>query len=80
MARGLWLAHASCGHGFTMKAVKAMIACARTISRLQRMVAIVDTNNRQSVRVLEKVSMTCEAEVMFDRYGSPDHSFVLALH
>lgn len=42
-------------------------------------VAIVDPNNQQSVRVLEKVGMTYEPEVMFDGYDYPDHRYVVAL-
>ena len=77
---GFRLAHASWGHGFATEAAIAMIAHARTMPGLQRVMAIVDPNNQQSVRVLKKVGMTYAAEVMFDGYDYPDHRYVLALH
>ena len=56
-----------------------MVAHATCVPGTKRVVAIVDPNNRQSVRVLQKIGMTYERDVMFEGYDYPDHRFSLVL-
>ncbi len=76
---GFRLAYSRRGHGIATEAALAMVAHATCLSNTQRIVAIVDPNNRQSVRVLQKVGMTYERDVMFEGYDYPDHKFGLEL-
>lgn len=76
---GFRLSHTHWCRGFATEAAKALIAQAKCLSGIGRLLAIVDPNNRQSVRVLEKIGMTYEAEVMFPGYDYPDHRFALDL-
>ena len=76
---GFRLAHDCWGHGFATEAAKATVAHATHLPNTQSIVAIVDPNNRQSVRVLQKIGMTYEGDVMFEGYDYPDHRFSLDL-
>jgi len=49
--------------GFAIESVQAVLAYAKKILRLKRVVAIVDPNNRGSIRVLEKAGFTFEKMV-----------------
>lgn len=76
---GFRLAYDHWGHGIATEAAQAMIAHATCLPNTLRVVAIVDPNNRQSVRVLQKIGMTYEGDVMFEGYDYPDHKFGLEL-
>lgn len=76
---GFRLAHASWGRGFATEAARAMITLAGGLARVTRVVAVVDPNNHQSVRVLGKVGMTDVADVMFPGYDYPNHKYATVL-
>ncbi|MEM8777122.1 MAG: GNAT family N-acetyltransferase [Pseudomonadota bacterium] len=76
---GFRLAYDCWGHGIATEVAQAMIAHAACLPNTLRVVAIVDPNNRQSVRVLQKIGMTYERDVMFEGYDYPDHKFSLGL-
>ncbi|MEM8974648.1 MAG: GNAT family N-acetyltransferase [Pseudomonadota bacterium] len=76
---GFRLAYDCWGHGIATEAAQAMVAHATCLPKTQRVVAIVDPNNRQSVRVLQKIGMTYERDVTFEGYDYPDHRFRLEL-
>ena len=76
---GFRLAHDCWGRGIATEAAQAMVAHATCLPGTKRIVAIVDPNNRQSVRVLQKIGMTYERDVMFEGYDYPDHRFSLEL-
>ncbi|MEM6311868.1 MAG: GNAT family N-acetyltransferase [Pseudomonadota bacterium] len=76
---GFRLAHDYWGRGFATEAAQGMVAQATRLPNTQTVVAIVDPNNRQSVRVLQKIGMTYERDVMFEGYDYPDHRFSLKL-
>lgn len=67
------------GHGYATEAGTALISHAKTIPALDRVVAVVDPNNLASVRVLLKLGMSYEADIMFDGYDYPDHRYALRL-
>lgn len=76
---GFRLVHDCWGRGIATEAAQAMVVHATGLSGTKRIVAIVDPNNRQSVRVLQKIGMTYERDVMFEGYDYPDHKFGLEL-
>ncbi|NRB02574.1 MAG: GNAT family N-acetyltransferase [Rhodobacteraceae bacterium] len=76
---GFRLAYDYWGRGIATEAARAMVAHATCLAKTQRVVAILDPNNRQSVRVLLKIGMTYERDVMFEGYDYPDHRFSLEL-
>lgn len=76
---GFRLAHDCWGRGIATEAAQAIVAHATCLPGTKRILAIVDPNNRQSVRVLQKIGMTYERDVMFEGYDYPDHRFSLEL-
>ena len=76
---GFRLAYDYWGRGIATEAAQAMVAHATCLQKTQRVVAIVDPNNRQSLRVLQKIGMAYERDVMFEGYDYPDHRFSLDL-
>jgi RimJ/RimL family protein N-acetyltransferase len=76
---GFRLANDCWGRGIATEAAQAMVAHATYLSGTKHIVAIVDPNNRQSVRVLQKIGMAYERDVMFEGYDYPDHRFRLEL-
>lgn len=76
---GFRLAYDCWGRGIATEAAQAMVAHATCLPGTKRIVVIVDPNNRQSVRVLQKIGMTYERDVMFEGYDYPDHRFGLEL-
>ena len=75
---GFRLANDCWGHRIATEAAQAMVVHATGLSGTKLIVAIVDPNNRRSVRVLQKIGMTYERDVMFGGYDYPDHKFSLA--
>ncbi|MEM7076456.1 MAG: GNAT family N-acetyltransferase [Pseudomonadota bacterium] len=73
---GFRLARSAWNQGYATEAVKGLIDHAAHRIALCRVVAIVDPHNRQSVRVLEKIGMRHEDEIMFEGYDYPDHVYV----
>ncbi|MEM9427041.1 MAG: GNAT family N-acetyltransferase [Pseudomonadota bacterium] len=76
---GFRFARAFWGSGYAFEAAKAMIDLATSRPEIKRLVAFVDPHNKRSVRVLEKLGMVWDGDVMFDGYDYPDHRFVLHL-
>ena len=76
---GFRLAYDYWGRGIATEAAQVMVAHAICLQKTQRVVAIVDPNNRQSLRVLQKVGMAYDRNVMFEGYDYPDHRFSLDL-
>ena len=69
LAKDVW------GRGYATEAAAA--ACNHGLQRLAlpRVIAIVDPENRASIRILEKIGMTYERDVMFDGYSHPDRLY-----
>ncbi len=73
---GFRLARSAWGRGYATEAVQRMIEAAKSITSTQRVVAIVDPHNHRSVRLIEKIGMMYERDVMFEGYDHPDHRYV----
>lgn len=76
---GFRLAAEVWGRGLATEAVLGIIGAGREIGELEQIVGIVDPNNRRSIRVLEKVGMHNQGEIMLPGYDYPDHRYVLGL-
>ncbi|MEM9434678.1 MAG: GNAT family N-acetyltransferase [Pseudomonadota bacterium] len=76
---GIRLARRMWGQGYATEAAAAMIDAAKTIPSISELVAIVDPNNERSIRLLEKLGMAQDGEIMFDGYDYPDAVYVLKL-
>ncbi|MEM9716732.1 MAG: GNAT family N-acetyltransferase [Pseudomonadota bacterium] len=76
---GFRLRRSAWGQGYATEAAEAVIEAARTSKAIQRVVAIVDPNNAASVRVLRKLGMQFEREIMFEGYDYPDGVYVLSV-
>lgn len=72
---GFRLAQNAWGKGYATEAAVAMIAHARTLPNVVRIVAVVDPHNERSVHVLQKIGMTYVRDIMFDSYDHPDHLY-----
>ena len=72
LAKDVW------GRGYAIEAAAA--ACNYGLERLalSRIIAIVDPENRASIRVLEKIGMAYEREVMFESYSHPDQLYAIS--
>ncbi|MEO0344324.1 MAG: GNAT family N-acetyltransferase [Pseudomonadota bacterium] len=76
---GFRLAKAFWGNGFATEATIAMVEAANDFEDIHRIIAIVDPNNLTSARVLQKLGMQFEREIMFDCYDYPDHLYAISL-
>lgn len=72
---GFRLAKSAWGQGIATEAATCIVEVARQIAALRRVVAIVDPYNRPSLRVLAKIGMRYEKDIVFDGYDHPDHLF-----
>jgi len=77
---GFRLATPAWGEGYATEAASGMIDASKSITFADRIVAIVDPNNRRSVQVLKKVGMIYDSEIMFEGYDYPDHLYTRHLH
>ena len=77
---GFRLARHAWGKGYAAEAVEGILKKADEFPSYARVVAIVDPNNKRSVRVLEKLGMLRSGEVMFDGYDYPDDLYAMKLH
>ena len=73
---GVRLARAAWGEGVGTEAAMCLADVAGRSAH--RLVAVVDPGNRRSVRLMEKLGMTLEREIMFPHYDHPDHLYVRA--
>ncbi|MDX8355727.1 GNAT family N-acetyltransferase [Cognatiyoonia sp. IB215182] len=72
---GFRLARYAWNKGFATEAAIAILSTARENSKLKRFIAIVDPNNRRSVRVITKLGMKLIGGIMLDGYDYPDHIY-----
>jgi len=64
------------GNGIASEAVGSVCEYGLKTLRLSRIIATVEPGNLASVRVLQKVGMRYESEIMYDGYTHPDHLYV----
>jgi [ribosomal protein S5]-alanine N-acetyltransferase len=74
---GYRLARQSWGHGYATEAARAVIEYALRDIGLARVVARVDPGNTASVRVVEKIGMRHERDVLLPGYTHPDRLYVI---
>ena len=74
---GFRLARPYWGRGYATEAARG--ACDYALHRLllPRIIAMIDPDNVASVRVVEKIGMTRESEIMFRGYTHPDHLYAI---
>lgn len=75
---GFRLARAYWGRGYATEAAVLARDHATAELRLQRIVAIVDPGNTESVRVVEKLGMRFERAIMLDGYTHPDRLYAIS--
>ena len=68
---GITLASAAQGKGLAEEAARALIEGLRTHTQVRRLVAITDTRNTPSARLLRRLGMTLEAESEAEFQGEP---------
>ena len=68
---GITLASAAQGRGLAEEAARALIDGLRTHTQVRRLVAITDTRNTPSARLLRRLGMTLEAESEAEFQGEP---------
>ncbi len=71
LIRGAWR------QGYATEAARRMIDLAFECENAMRVIGIVDPENVKSVRLLRKLGMTFEREVVFEGYDHPDHLYAL---
>jgi RimJ/RimL family protein N-acetyltransferase len=76
---GITLARAAQGRGLAEEAARALIAGLREHTALQRLIAITDTRNIASARLLRRLGMTLEAECSAEFRGEPCREWQFAL-
>jgi RimJ/RimL family protein N-acetyltransferase len=78
---GISLARAAQGRGLAEEAARTLIAGLRDHTRVRRVIAITDTRNLPSARLLRRLGMTLEAEEPAEFRGEPcrEWRFGLAL-
>ena len=74
---GFRLARPYWGRGYATEAARGVCGYARDRLLLPRIIAIIDPDNVASVRVVEKIGMTRESEIMFQGYTHPDHLYAI---
>jgi RimJ/RimL family protein N-acetyltransferase len=74
LARDFW------GQGLATEAAVAVRDEAFGELRLPKLIALVDPQNRTSLRVIEKLGMSYERDVMLDGYDHPDHVYSIQNH
>ncbi len=73
LARGYW------SRGFATEVALAVRDHARQSLSIPRLVALVDPDNAASARVVEKIGMTHEKDVMLPGYDYPDRLYAMPL-
>jgi [ribosomal protein S5]-alanine N-acetyltransferase len=78
---GITLARAAQGRGLAEEAARTLTAGLRAHTGVRRLIAITDTRNTASARLLERLGMTLEAEVAADFRGEPcrERQYAMAL-
>ncbi len=75
---GYRLARAWWGRGYATEAARAVRDFGFETLSLSRLVALIDPDNRASIRVAEKLGMRYERDVMLPDYSHPDHLYVVS--
>lgn len=81
---GYVLHRATWGHGYATEAARAVVGWLQSLPGIWRIWATCDTENRASVRVLEKVGLSCEGRLRCSKMRpnvspQPRATFVFAL-
>ena len=76
---GITLARAAQGRGLAEEAALTLIAGLREHTDLRRLIAITDTRNVASARLLRRLGMTLEAETVAEFRGEPCREWLFAL-
>lgn len=74
---GFRLAQWAWSQGYATEAAQEMISTASAREETHRISAIVDPNNRRSIRVLKKLGMSLKGGVMLDGYDYADHLYAI---
>ena len=74
---GYRLARPHWHRGLATEAARATTTYAIDVLKRQRLIAIIDPENRASIHVAKKVGFQFEKEVMFEGYTHPDHLYAL---
>ncbi len=74
---GVRLARNQWGRGYATEALRAVHHLAIETLMVNRLIAFVDPANASSVRLVEKLGMRFEREIMFEWYDHPDHLYAL---
>ena len=74
---GFRLARAHWGRGYATEAARAVRDYAFATLALPRLIALIDPQNRASLRVAEKLDMRYERDVLFEGYTHPDLLFAI---
>ncbi len=69
---GFRLARDQWGYGLATEAATLVRDLAFGQLEISRLIALIDPENTRSIRVAEKLGMTCEGDVMLDGYTHPD--------
>ena len=72
---GFRLVASAWGQGFAVEAGQAVIAASQVAGLAARVVAIVDPNHLRSVRVLQKLGLRYDRDIMLPGYDYPDHLY-----
>jgi RimJ/RimL family protein N-acetyltransferase len=75
---GYRLRRSSWGQGYASEAARVVHNYAFDTLGLKRLIAMIDPDNADSIRVAENLGMHYESEVMFEGYTHPDHVYVTA--
>jgi RimJ/RimL family protein N-acetyltransferase len=71
LARPYW------GRGYATESARAVRDYALNTLRLPRLIAMIDPQNVASIRVVEKLGMHYEKDVMFEGYTHPDRVYAI---
>ncbi|MEL7179021.1 MAG: GNAT family N-acetyltransferase [Pseudomonadota bacterium] len=71
---GIRLARSVWGQGYAAEAILTLV---NAVDPLGRIVAIVDPNNHRSVKLMKRVGMIYDRQVMFAGYDYPDHIYAM---
>jgi RimJ/RimL family protein N-acetyltransferase len=78
VAIGYRLRRSSWGNGYATEAATAVRDYAFAALGSKRLIALIDPSNVASIRVVEKIGMHYEKDLMLEGYDHPDHVYVVA--
>lgn len=77
MEIGYRLARSYWGYGYATEAAQAICDYAFNTLDLSRLISMIDPQNVSSIRVVEKLGMHYEKDVMFEGYTHPDRVYAI---